>query len=91
MGTAPRLWLWQAGLAALVTHLAMADKLQSIAVTPQLPVVMWHGMGDSCCASYSLGAVKKRIEQVLEGRLAEQLTPPVAVQHAMSCCCHTWV
>lgn len=21
----------------------------------KLPVVLWHGMGDSCCASYSIG------------------------------------
>ncbi|XP_029040194.1 palmitoyl-protein thioesterase 1 isoform X1 [Osmia bicornis bicornis] len=27
-----------------------------------LPVVLWHGMGDSCCFSFSLGAIKKLIE-----------------------------
>ncbi|CAL7933016.1 unnamed protein product [Xylocopa violacea] len=29
------------------------------------PVVMWHGMGDSCCFSFSLGRVKKLIESVV--------------------------
>ncbi|PRW45157.1 Palmitoyl- thioesterase 1 [Chlorella sorokiniana] len=32
-----------------------------------LPVVLWHGMGDYCCADYSIGAVKELIEQELPG------------------------
>lgn len=32
-----------------------------------LPVVIWHGMGDSCCWERSMGAVKKRIEELLPG------------------------
>ena len=24
-----------------------------------LPIVMWHGMGDNCCHSFSMGAIKK--------------------------------
>ena len=35
--------------------------------TRQLPVVLWHGMGDSCCNSHSIGAVRNRIQQVLGG------------------------
>ncbi|GLI68395.1 hypothetical protein VaNZ11_012781 [Volvox africanus] len=27
-----------------------------------LPVVLWHGMGDSCCAPHSIGAIAKLIE-----------------------------
>lgn len=27
-----------------------------------VPVVMWHGMGDSCCNPFSLGSIKKLIE-----------------------------
>ncbi|XP_008544079.1 palmitoyl-protein thioesterase 1 [Microplitis demolitor] len=27
------------------------------------PVVLWHGMGDSCCFSFSLGQIKKIIEE----------------------------
>ncbi|GBF88133.1 hypothetical protein Rsub_00845 [Raphidocelis subcapitata] len=30
-----------------------------------LPVVLWHGMGDSCCAAGSMGAVRAAIEEEL--------------------------
>jgi hypothetical protein len=30
-----------------------------------LPVVLWHGMGDSCCASYSIGKVASYISDQL--------------------------
>lgn len=32
-----------------------------------LPVVLWHGMGDSCCATWSIGALQKQIEDSLPG------------------------
>ena len=32
-----------------------------------LPVVMWHGMGDSCCATWSIGALQKQIQDTLPG------------------------
>ncbi|XP_055911805.1 palmitoyl-protein thioesterase 1 [Eupeodes corollae] len=28
-----------------------------------LPVVMWHGMGDTCCFPFSLGSIKKLIQR----------------------------
>eukprot|EP00730_Choanoeca_flexa_P015076 TRINITY_DN6827_c0_g1_i4.p1 TRINITY_DN6827_c0_g1~~TRINITY_DN6827_c0_g1_i4.p1 ORF type:complete len:226 (+),score=39.09 TRINITY_DN6827_c0_g1_i4:176-853(+) len=31
------------------------------------PVVLWHGMGDTCCLPFSMGAVKKEIEKSLPG------------------------
>jgi len=31
------------------------------------PVVIWHGMGDTCCYSFSMGAIKKEIERLLPG------------------------
>lgn len=31
------------------------------------PVVIWHGMGDSCCNPFSMGAVKKMIEDEVPG------------------------
>ncbi|CAH0546472.1 unnamed protein product [Brassicogethes aeneus] len=31
------------------------------------PIVLWHGMGDSCCFSFSLGAFKNRLTQQLPG------------------------
>jgi hypothetical protein len=33
-----------------------------------LPVVLWHGMGDSCCAPHSIGAVANRIRKAIPGR-----------------------
>lgn len=32
-----------------------------------LPLVMWHGMGDSCCNPLSLGAIQSLIEKHVEG------------------------
>lgn len=37
----------------------------TVAANGTLPVVLWHGMGDSCCAQSSIGAVKKLIEDKL--------------------------
>lgn len=34
-----------------------------------LPVVMWHGMGDSCCASWSIGALQEQLQEALPGKL----------------------
>ena len=47
-------------------------QLQQLANTthtsdPQLPIVLWHGMGDSCCASWSIGAVATHLQTVLPG------------------------
>lgn len=49
-----------------------------------LPIVLWHGMGDSCCASYSIGAVKKRIEELLPGELCSE-DSPVLCRLASTC------
>lgn len=46
-------------------NLSFADDVPSS--PPQLPVVLWHGMGDSCCYSFSLGAIKKIIEDEVPG------------------------
>ncbi|EFA78126.1 palmitoyl-protein thioesterase 1 [Heterostelium album PN500] len=35
--------------------------LSMAAETPR-PTVIWHGMGDTCCYSFSMGAIKKLIE-----------------------------
>ncbi|KAM6899209.1 palmitoyl-protein thioesterase 1 [Xenentodon cancila] len=32
-----------------------------------VPLVLWHGMGDSCCNPLSMGAMKKFIEQEIPG------------------------
>mmetsp|Transcript_33418 Transcript_33418/g.60379 ORF Transcript_33418/g.60379 Transcript_33418/m.60379 type:complete len:320 (-) Transcript_33418:239-1198(-) len=33
--------------------------------TEALPVVIWHGMGDTCCDSHSIGSIKNLIEKQL--------------------------
>jgi palmitoyl-protein thioesterase len=37
--------------------------IHSIAVHGSPPIVLWHGMGDSCCNPLSLGSIMKLIEQ----------------------------
>uniref|UniRef100_A0AC35TGK0 Palmitoyl-protein thioesterase 1 n=1 Tax=Rhabditophanes sp. KR3021 TaxID=114890 RepID=A0AC35TGK0_9BILA len=32
-----------------------------------LPIVLWHGMGDSCCNPLSMGSVKRLLEDTLKG------------------------
>ncbi|KAL0962447.1 hypothetical protein UPYG_G00340120 [Umbra pygmaea] len=32
-----------------------------------VPLVLWHGMGDSCCNPLSMGAIKKMIEEFIPG------------------------
>uniref|UniRef100_A0AAQ4S8L3 Palmitoyl-protein thioesterase 1 n=1 Tax=Gasterosteus aculeatus aculeatus TaxID=481459 RepID=A0AAQ4S8L3_GASAC len=32
-----------------------------------VPLVLWHGMGDSCCNPLSMGAIKKMIEEEISG------------------------
>lgn len=37
------------------------------------PIVMWHGMGDSCCFSFSLGKMKKMLEAEIPGVYVKSL------------------
>uniref|UniRef100_A0A7N6BXV6 Palmitoyl-protein thioesterase 1 n=1 Tax=Anabas testudineus TaxID=64144 RepID=A0A7N6BXV6_ANATE len=32
-----------------------------------VPLVLWHGMGDSCCNPLSMGAIKKMVEEEIPG------------------------
>lgn len=32
-----------------------------------VPLVMWHGMGDTCCFPFSMGALKKLVEKQVSG------------------------
>lgn len=38
-----------------------------LAASSPLPVVIWHGMGDTCCMPMSMGWVKKQIEDAVPG------------------------
>jgi len=32
-----------------------------------IPIVLWHGMGDNCCHSFSMGAIKNMLEEAIPG------------------------
>ena len=51
-------------LTFAVALLALASLHVSEAV---LPIVIWHGMGDSCCNPLSMGRIKKMFEEELPG------------------------
>lgn len=46
-----------------------------------LPVVMWHGMGDSCCATWSIGALQKQIQDALPGTFVHSIATGDDVGH----------
>ncbi|XP_065198973.1 palmitoyl-protein thioesterase 1-like [Sycon ciliatum] len=50
-------------LSALVLVLAACSHVSQAV----LPIVMWHGMGDSCCNPLSMGSIKKAFESALPG------------------------
>ncbi|XP_040830224.1 palmitoyl-protein thioesterase 1 isoform X2 [Ochotona curzoniae] len=41
--------------------------LGHVAPSAPLPLVIWHGMGDSCCNPLSMGAIKKMVEKKIPG------------------------
>ena len=53
-------------LALPVALLALGSLLVSDAKKP-LPLVMWHGMGDSCCSPMGMGSMKKMFELRIPG------------------------
>ena len=48
-------------LAFVVALAAMASAADPV------PVVLWHGMGDTCCNPQSMGYIKKLIEDQVGG------------------------
>lgn len=40
---------------------------QTVLSEGPLPIVLWHGMGDSCCFSFSMGAIKELLQEQLPG------------------------
>lgn len=46
--------------------------IKLISGTPT-PIVLWHGMGDSCCTSFSLGAFKTFLEENIPGVYVKSL------------------
>jgi palmitoyl-protein thioesterase len=54
-----------ASLAAFFFLFFLAACVSSAPAAP--PVVLWHGMGDTCCNPLSLGKIQKDIEAALPG------------------------
>jgi palmitoyl-protein thioesterase len=52
-------------LVAVAKGARLQDDNPLFADSAPLPVVLWHGMGDSCCSLGSIGSVKKLIEDNL--------------------------
>ena len=44
------------------------NDLENLAVDEPTPIVIWHGMGDNCCHSFSMGRIKEMLEQNIKGR-----------------------
>jgi len=53
------------GSMSLVFLFALVGAIQ--AGTVYRPVVIWHGMGDTCCYSFSMGMIKNELEKKLPG------------------------
>jgi hypothetical protein len=34
------------------------------------PIVIWHGMGDNCCHSFSMGRIKQMLEEHIKGKIS---------------------
>uniref|UniRef100_A0A4W5MBF4 Palmitoyl-protein thioesterase 1 n=1 Tax=Hucho hucho TaxID=62062 RepID=A0A4W5MBF4_9TELE len=61
-------------MTTLLSLLLGAGPLLLLALNPvhgsdnsTLPLVLWHGMGDSCCNPLSMGSIKKMIEETIPG------------------------
>lgn len=56
--------LWAILVLSVVLVPATGGALGELSLSP-VPVILWHGMGDTCCAGILV--VKERIEAVLPG------------------------
>ncbi|CAL8292474.1 unnamed protein product [Merluccius merluccius] len=54
-------------LAACLLLLVTGDPIRKPSPNVTVPLVMWHGMGDSCCNPLSLGAISKMIQAQVPG------------------------
>jgi len=44
-----------------------------VAAEDPVPIVIWHGMGDSCCNPVSMGSIKKMLEENISGVYVKSL------------------
>lgn len=61
-------------MAAVLLALLLAAPVLLVASSPvrdaangTVPLVLWHGMGDSCCNPLSMGSIKKMMEEEIPG------------------------
>ncbi len=54
-------------LCLALPSLVIASVLDSSSPSSPTPVVIWHGMGDSCCNPWSMGYIKGLLEKHLPG------------------------
>ncbi|KAM4872314.1 palmitoyl-protein thioesterase 1 [Thomomys bottae] len=59
-------WLWLLAVALLPSP-GGARALGHLDAPGPVPLVIWHGMGDSCCNPISMGAIKKMVEKKIPG------------------------
>lgn len=55
-------------MAWIVSYFTLCAVLVQAAFSSDpVPIVLWHGMGDSCCFSFSMGAIKALLQEQLPG------------------------
>ncbi|XP_069843666.1 palmitoyl-protein thioesterase 1 [Dipodomys merriami] len=59
-------WLWLLAVALLPSSCG-APALGHLGAPAPVPLVIWHGMGDSCCNPISMGIIKKMVEKKIPG------------------------
>merc|ERR1711936_1527195 len=58
-------------VAVLLVLCGAVGQLDAKPADAATPVVMWHGMGDSCCNPLSMGSIKRLIEEQVGNNVAE--------------------
>ena len=55
--------LWT--IAVVASHNVTVQ--EAIKADKPTPIVIWHGMGDNCCHSFSMGRIKQLLEKHIKG------------------------
>ena len=56
-----------AGMLSVGVCVPVMQKRAETDAAATYPVVLWHGMGDTCCLPTSMGYIKKLIEKTIPG------------------------
>ncbi|XP_067934829.1 palmitoyl-protein thioesterase 1-like [Watersipora subatra] len=59
--------------AVVFVQILAAVSFSSVICDGPAPIVIWHGMGDSCCNPLSMGSIKKLFEQQISGVYVKSL------------------